>query len=101
MQTNRTSKAHSKKPMESIRNGVDNADTYIDAMRVPQRINDRFNKKKIKSSVLGFDKNSFPMIRDEKEERYAQSFSERKMDFIDNGNRTREKFNNTTRSGVS
>lgn len=85
--------------MESLRNGVDNADAYVEAMRVPQRINDRFNKKKQKTSLLGFDKNSFPMIRDEKEERYAESFNERKMDFIDNGNQTRTKFNNSTKSG--
>tara|TARA_B110000285_G_C14852879_1_gene480796 strand:+ start:603 stop:731 length:129 start_codon:yes stop_codon:yes gene_type:complete len=40
------------------------------------------------------------MIRDEKEERFTESFTQRKMDFIDNGNQTRAKFNNTTRSGI-
>ena len=34
-QTNRTLKTNSKKPLESIRNGVDNADPYIETMRVP------------------------------------------------------------------
>ena len=40
------------------------------------------------------------MIRDEKEERFTESFTERKMDFIDNNNQTRAKYNSTTRSGV-
>jgi len=37
------------------------------------------------------------MIRDEKEERYTESFSERKMDFIENSNNTRAKYNSSAR----
>ena len=41
------------------------------------------------------------MIRSEKEERFASSDNQRKMEFIDNGNYTRSNFNSLSRQGMN
>ena len=58
----------------------------ISVKKHPPNESDRFQGEKPKKMLLGFDQNTFPMIRDEKEERFAKKESKENMDFTpDNG----------------
>ena len=41
------------------------------------------------------------MIRSEKEERFKETENDKKMEFIQNGNQTRHRFNNTTNASLN